>query len=239
MAEPPFEALLEVQSHDVAADQLRYRRESLPERARLRGAERAIAELGSALQGEGVRLADLERAQRRLEDEIDSIEAKAKESEGRLYSGAVQAPRELQALADEVEGLRRRKRHLEDQLLEVMEQAEPVASEIARLGAERSAAEAEAALVREALSSQEGEIDGALATQLEARATVAARVPAELLATYEGLRRRLGGVGVARVDAGRCTGCHLSLPAQELDALRRAAPGEIVRHEECGRILVR
>jgi predicted nucleic acid-binding Zn-ribbon protein len=71
-----------------------------------------------------------------------------------------------------------------------------------------------------------------------ARADVAARVPDALLAHYEKLRRGLDGVGVARVDAGRCAGCHLSLSAVELDSLRRAADGQVVNHEECGRILV-
>lgn len=239
MAEAGLEALLEVQAHDLTADQLRYRRETLAERSQLQAAERSLVELDRALQVAGGRLADLERVQHRLEDEIDAIEAKALDSEGRLYSGTVQAPRELQALAEEVEGLRRRKRRLEDELIDGMEQAEPVSTEISALEEQRSGVESEASRLRAHLAAAEAEIDAALAAETDARDGVAAVVPPELLATYERLRQRLGGVGVARLDAGRCTGCHLSLPAQELDALRRAPPEEIVRHEECGRILVR
>lgn len=239
VAESPIETLLEVQSHDLAVDQLRYRRQSLAERAQLAAVERSLTDLAQQLETSGNRLSDLERVQRRLEDEIDSIEAKAVDSELRLYSGTVQAPRELQALADEVEGLRRRKRHLEDELLDGMEQAEPVAAEVTRLEEERSRLEADASRLRAAIVAQEAEIDAELAAEVEARTGLVAGIPADLLATYEQLRQRLGGIGVARLDAGRCSGCHLSLPAQELDALRRAAPEEIVRHEECGRILAR
>ena len=43
------------------------------------------------------------------------------------------------------------------------------------------------------------------------RDEVAAPVPEELLARYEALRTRLGGVAVARLVGGRCDGCHLAL----------------------------
>jgi predicted nucleic acid-binding Zn-ribbon protein len=39
--------------------------------------------------------------------------------------------------------------------------------------------------------------------------------------------------------AGRCEGCRLELFGSELAAVRSAAPDEVVRCEECGRILIR
>ncbi len=120
-----------------------------------------------------------------------------------------------------------------------MEQAEPVGADIPRLVEERGRVAAEAEQLQQAIVEQEEGIGRGLAEQEATRATAAAGVPGDLLRTYEELRRRLGGVGIARVDADRCTGCHLGLPAVELDAVRRAPEGTIVRHEECGRILVR
>ena len=38
---------------------------------------------------------------------------------------------------------------------------------------------------------------------------------------------------------GSCEGCHVSLSTAELNETRAAAPDEVVRHEECRRILVR
>jgi predicted nucleic acid-binding Zn-ribbon protein len=71
-----------------------------------------------------------------------------------------------------------------------------------------------------------------------ARAAAAADVPDDLLVTYDGLRRHLGGVGAARLVGARCGGCHLTLPATELDQLRHQAPGTLNYCEQCGRILV-
>jgi uncharacterized protein len=38
---------------------------------------------------------------------------------------------------------------------------------------------------------------------------------------------------------GRCEGCHESLSTVERNEIRACAPDEVVRHEECRRILVR
>lgn len=238
MADALLDLLLEVQAADLAADQLRYRRESLPERAAFRERRAALEDLDRQLSVLRGRAGELDRSQRRMEDEISSMEAKAADSERRLYSGAVNAPRELQALSDEVEALRRRQRRLEDDLLDVMEQAEPIGAEIPRLVEERGRVAAEAEQLQQAIVEQEEGIGRELAEQEATRAAAAAGVPTDLLRTYEQLRKRFGGVGIAQVDAGRCTGCHLGLPAVELDAVRRAPEGTIVRHEECGRILV-
>jgi predicted nucleic acid-binding Zn-ribbon protein len=46
-------------------------------------------------------------------------------------------------------------------------------------------------------------------------------------------------VGAARVVGSSCGGCHLTLPATELDRIRRAEPDALVTCDQCGRILVR
>ncbi len=230
---------MEVQARDLAIDQLRHRREALAERQALREAAHEVTAVDRRLVDARARGRDLARRQRRLEDEVDTLVAKRAGTERRLYGGTVQAPRELEALSQEVEALGRRTRGLEDELLELMEAGEPVAAETGVLEARRREVATEADRLAAVVAEREAEIDGLVAVEVAARAEAAALVPPELLATYEQLRRRLDGVAVARLDAGRCSGCHLALPAVELDALRRAPADAVVRHEECGRILVR
>jgi predicted nucleic acid-binding Zn-ribbon protein len=71
------------------------------------------------------------------------------------------------------------------------------------------------------------------------RGAVAADVPPDLLDLYQRLRAQHDGVGAAALRRGRCEGCHLSLNTVELNAIRAAGPDEILRCEECRRILVR
>jgi predicted nucleic acid-binding Zn-ribbon protein len=235
----PLLSLLDVQDRDLAADQLRHRRATLPERAQLAAQETLVTELDAALVAIGARLDEFGRAQRRLEDDVATVEAKRTAENTKLYSGTVTSPRELQAMQEEIGALTRRQRELEDSLIEVMETVEPVATEADGLQVRRQAALDEASRLRAAIAAAEAVVDLELEGVTSARAEVAAGVPGELLAEYEKLRARLGGVAVARLEGTQCNGCHLSLPATELDAVRHAVPGAVVRHEECGRILVR
>ena len=240
MAEPAdLEALLVIQGHDTTIDQLRHRRSTLPERAALVEHEKRSAELAERLNAVVSRREDLSRSQKRLEDEVASIEEKAQETDRRLHSGAVGAPRELQAMQDGIDAMHRRQSALEDEVLEIMELAEPVDEELARLRTEEAELAAEGERLHAALDAAAASIDADLAAEEAARAEAAAGVTADLLATYETSRDRHDGIGVARLDGNRCGGCHLTLPATEVDQLKRQPPGTVLRHDECGRILVR
>jgi predicted nucleic acid-binding Zn-ribbon protein len=82
-------------------------------------------------------------------------------------------------------------------------------------------------------------VEGELASLVDERAAAVSAVPEALVARYEKLRAKLGGVAVARLEHGRCTGCHLQLPATELDRLRHEPPDALAECEQCGRLLVR
>ena len=228
-----------MQEHDTALDRLRHRRVSLLERSELAGLEEELAALERRMAEVGEQRDGVARRQKRLEDELASTEAKIAEIEKRLYSGAITVPRELQAMQAEVESLRRRRSDLEDAVLEVMAEREPVDDEFSRLEAERAEKDAEGGRLRAAIAEAEMAIDAEMALEGEAREAAAAPLPPELSALYEQLRAKLGGVGAARLLNGRCTGCHLTLPATELDRIRKEPPDAVIRCDQCGRLLVR
>jgi len=68
---------------------------------------------------------------------------------------------------------------------------------------------------------------------------VAAGIPADLMALYEKIRARENGIGAAALHQRRCQGCRLELTASDVGRLRDAAPDEVLRCEQCQRILVR
>jgi uncharacterized protein len=233
-----LEDLLVVQEHDSAADRLRHKKETLPEEARLTEVEQALAALDASMADVGGRRDEVARRQQRHEDELSSVEAKIGEVEKRLYSGAVTIPRELQAMEADVASLKRHRSDIEDRVLEAMQEREPLDGELTALEQQRTSLEAEAEQLRQAIATQTKEIDAELDTELAARTAAAASIPADLLSQYERLRAKQGGVGAARLVNGRCSGCHLTLPATELDRLRHEAPDTVVLCDQCGRILV-
>jgi predicted nucleic acid-binding Zn-ribbon protein len=234
-----FDDLLRLQGYDTTADQLRHRREVLPERAALIDLAKASTELEAAAATVQAQRDELARAQRRLEDEVTGIEEKVAHEDRTLYSGSVTSPKELQAIQDEIASLGRRQSALEDQVIELMEQAEPLDGQLVEAEATRGRLEAETAEAVASLAAGEAAIDDELASVAAARAEVAPSIPDDLLAHYETLRTQLGGVAVARLEGDVCGGCRLILPAVELDTIRHQPPDARVHCEECGRLLVR
>jgi len=234
-----WELLLAVQAQDTHADQLRHRAENLPERAEVARNDEALAALDERLAVVDGRRGELSRSQQRLEDEVASLTEKMAQADKRLYSGTVSNPRELQALQDDIASLKRRVGQLEDEELEIMELTEPVEAEHGLLAAQRAAIAAEGEAVRTRMADTDASITAELAEVRAARDEAAAGVPDELWREYDHLRTSRGGVAIARLVGATCQGCHLSLPAAEVDRIRRLPADEPVHCEECGRLLAR
>jgi predicted nucleic acid-binding Zn-ribbon protein len=231
--------LLTLQNHDSAVDRLRHRKVTLPERAEVEARRAAYAEL-EARRAEVTERRDVElREERRLDDEVRSLEAKAKAVDTKMYSGTVSSPKELQAMQADIDQLRRHAGELEDEELEVLVRREVLDGEVAELEAAQAAVVAEMEMLLAAIASQEGEIDAELAVEEEARAALAPGIPEATLRLYEQIRTANRGVGAARLVGMNCQACHLSLPATEVDRIRHLPADTLVRCEHCGAILVR
>jgi predicted nucleic acid-binding Zn-ribbon protein len=120
-----------------------------------------------------------------------------------------------------------------------MEQMEPLERDLARLDGERASIDERAAALRAEIAEQEVAIDAELATVRAERDALAAEVEPDLMATYDDLRPRSGGIAIARLVNGSCGGCHLGLAAVELDRIKRLPAEAVVHCEECGRLLAR
>lgn len=232
-------ALLTLQERDTELDQLRYRRAHLPERAHLDTVLSELAAVGSAGAAVSAQREELGRRQAQLETELAETERRLAVINRQMRSGAITASRDLQAMADQVEGLERRRSNLEDAELEVLEALDPVDAEVGALEGRWVELDGEASRLRGEVAEAEVALDGQVATVAALREQAVALVSAGLLVTYERLRGRLGGVGAAPLVGASCGGCHLTLSASELDRARRLPPDAVVTCDQCGRILVR
>ena len=235
-----LDQLLQVQALDTSADQLRHRRAHLPERTELDAVQSALAALDKKAAEVQAQRDELARNEKRLEDEIALVREKAVQTDKTLYSGTINAPKELTALQEEIDALARRQRQLEDQELELMEQAEPLDSDLATFASQRGVLDEQAAGLLARIAEEEVVIDAELADVLSQRDGAVAGVPSELLDEYQSLRRGLGGIAVARLNGNRCEGCHLTLSAVDVDQIRhgRTEADGVAHCTECNRILV-
>jgi len=181
---------------------------------------------------------ELARDEARLDAEAQSLQDKAVAVEARMYSGEVASPKELQAMQADVEQLRRHQRNVENSELELMEQREPFDAELAELAATEQQVSAGNAELRSALAAAETEIEAELAVERQARSEIASSMDPKLVLAYEQARIHSQGAGAARLVGHTCQGCHLSIPATEVERIKRAPDGSISHCDNCGCILV-
>lgn len=231
--------LLDLQALDSSLDRLAHRRRTLPELEQIGELETRIGELDDKIVLTQTEDSDLGREQAKLETDIEVVRGRMTRDQQRLDAGQVGSPRELENLQSEIESLHRRQTELEDAELELMERREEIGAVIKRLTEQRDEATAglEQALQRRDAAFAEIAAEAEKATG--ERQALAAGLPADLVGLYEKLRASSGGVGAAALARGRCEGCHLQLNTTDLNTIRAAAPDEVLRCEECRRILVR
>jgi hypothetical protein len=197
----------------------------------------ALNDLRADLDKLSTRQTDLSRSQSRLELEVASIEDRRADIDRKLSAGTV--PRELQALMEEGDAFKRRQRALEDELLEIMELAEPVGAQLTALELQQSELLDRRATAKQRLDTAEADVVSELTTAEAQRAKEAAALPDPTIKEYERLRGRLDGVAVSELVGTTCTGCHTTLAAMECERIRREPPDALVHCEPCGRIVVR
>jgi predicted nucleic acid-binding Zn-ribbon protein len=229
--------LLDLQTIDTTLAQLAHRRKTMPEHVEL---DRLAREL-SALEDERVRgqvaVDDLDRDITRMEKDVDQVRVRAARDQARLDVGTGPA-RELEALQHELGTLARRQGELEDAELELMEQREQAQRVLDGIEQRLAAARERRAETERRRDETLSVLDRDEAFRRSGRAPLVADLPPDLVQLYEKIREQTG-VGAALLRGGRCGGCRLELSGSERSHLKTAPPDEVVRCEECRRILVR
>ncbi len=231
--------LLELADLDAELGRLDHRRRNLPEHAEVARLEQRDRELKDEMAALDAREGDLKREQGKADADVEQVRSRIGRDRARLDAGQVSSPRELENLQSEIDSLLRRQSDLEDVELDVMERLEATQARLKEAGSERASLGADLEVVTGRRDAALAEIAGLSAQAADGRAAVAAQEPADLLELYERLRVQHAGVGAAALRRGQCQGCHLTLNTADLNVIRAAAADDVVRCEECRRILVR
>lgn len=142
---------------------------------------------------------------------------------------------EFQAIGHEIERYEKEIVLLEDQELELMDQAD-------KLHVEVVSQEKTAIAARDSVNRQLGDLGEkgkTLQRQLEEltleRENLAGAIDEDVIERYERLFASKGDAAVVAVEHGVCTGCHMKVTTQT--AVRAKSGNELVSCEQCGRIL--
>lgn len=232
-------ALLDLQELDSRADQLRHQRQSLPELKEIATLTAQRTELDNRRRDAQISVDDLTAEQAKVDADVEQVKARRKRDQDRMDQGLITNPKDLERMQGELESLQRRITSLEDDELEVMARLEDAQGDLDALTGQVGELDERLAALTATADERTAELGAELVATETQRVPAAAAIPDDLLALYERLRASKGGVGVGALRARQCGGCRLSLDPSELAAIRAAAPDEVIRHEECQRILVR
>ena len=230
--------LLDVQAHDTRLSQIAHRQRVLPEHAQIAQLEARLAAIEAELVVARTAATDLGRELTKAENDVEQVRQRVIRNQARLDAGQGNA-KDLQGLQHELESLANRQGVLEDVELEIMERQEVAATALTAASAEHDQVHEQLVEAQERRDKQLALLAGEASTEQRARADAAAGVPAALIALYEKIREQSDGVGAARLYQRRCEGCRLSVPPNDLNRFRSAPEDEVIRCEECRRILVR
>lgn len=142
---------------------------------------------------------------------------------------------EFRAMGNEIERYEKEIRQIEDQELELMDQAEKLKVEVA--AEEKKAAGARDSIARQMadLDEKAKTLEGRLNALTAERAELSGKVEEDLLSRFERLFASKGDAAVVALEHEVCTGCHMKVTTQTAHRVKNGK--EIVSCEQCGRIL--
>jgi predicted nucleic acid-binding Zn-ribbon protein len=142
---------------------------------------------------------------------------------------------EFSAIGREIERYQKEINGLEDQELELMEQADVLKAQIATEEKQTAATKDSIAKQIANLETKQATLTGRLEELKREREEFAARVDEDLLDRFNRLFASKGDAAIVGLEHDVCTGCHMKITTQT--AVRVKGGKEIVTCEQCGRIL--
>jgi predicted nucleic acid-binding Zn-ribbon protein len=200
---------------------------------------RRRAESAAALEAEKTRLTAAREAvdngqknRRRLEGELQDLEAKRSKYKGQLMD--VKTNKEYTAMLHEIEGVEREIRAREDLILAEMESAETLTAEVKREEQAFKLADEAAKTRGREMDEEEKKVQAETARLMAERDEIAKVIPQHLLDLFNRVAR-VRGIAVSEAKDGKCSQCHLTLRPQTYLDLKRG--DELFQCVQCNRIL--
>ncbi|MFO8081475.1 MAG: hypothetical protein R6V07_14395 [Armatimonadota bacterium] len=233
MTPEDFQRLYELQMVDRSIENRRRMIEEVDDgsaaAAALASDEEKLEELEEELRQKESRL-------RKLELDLEGVEAEKQEKSDRAYGGTVSDPKELTALEKKIQELERNIHRHEDMMLELLTETDALEEQVEALRAkvERERAEHEKIVANYEKTTAQAREE--IEELTEKREELVAELPPQLLRPYETLREREEGVAVSVLRNGTCGECNVAVPRSRWPMVERGT--SIVKCENCRRILV-
>lgn len=201
----------------------------LGESPELRAAREQVTQTETELQEWHAKAKDAE-----LEDK--SLAERIQATEERLMSGTVRNPKELDALQQSLDALRRQRETVAEQGVTAIAKSEELTTKLAAEQETLTTIESGWSGDQTELREEELKLKQNGVLLKRKREKLVADMNDSLHDRYEKMRKRKAGIAIAPVNNGTCSACHVALPTGVVHNLRGAT--SLVLCPSCGRYLV-
>jgi predicted nucleic acid-binding Zn-ribbon protein len=230
--------ILQLQIIDSEIMQANTKLKSLPEVEQLLHIDKRILTATEELATVKAEADQISLELRRGEADVETVTDRIKKDEARLSAGTA-SPKELEQTQHEIETLKKRQLALEEIELEIMVRSEAVNERLQLLTTDLASLETLKSEINQRLTSATTEINLVILAKQKTRSDLTPNIEKALLDLYEKIRGANSGVGAATLVGSKCNGCNLAINAVEMERIKNLAADELLRCEECRRILVR
>jgi predicted nucleic acid-binding Zn-ribbon protein len=217
---------------------LRHQLDSLPEVVEIAGLTSNRTELDNQARDAQILVDDLTAEQNKADADVEQVKTRRERDRSRIDAGSITNPKDLERMQHELVSLERRITSLEDTELEVMERLEEAQNTLDTVSALLATTDERLTALAKIRDEKAADLEVSLSALVGERSQAVAGMPEDLMKLYEHLRVQRG-VGAAPLQARQCGGCQLTLNSMDLAAIAKAPSDEVLRCEECSRILVR
>ena len=173
-------------------------------------------------------LTDLELKQKSIDDKIKKFEKE-------LYGGKVVNPREVEAINKEIAMLKKQRGDVDVRILELWELVPPAKALADEAQKKIDDLKGQLKVFQKDVLEKKTKLELEFKEASQKRGPAAAEVAPSLLAKYDSIRNRHGGIGVARIQPnGTCGSCGTKLPTKVIEDVKG---DRTVTCESCHRIL--
>ncbi len=226
-----IEHLLTLQDKDQRLRSFRHELAAVP--VEIAAKQRLIAEAAARLEAARTRAKEIEVQKKTMEVEV----ASKREQVNRYKTQQMQTRKneEFSALAHEIETVEKAISGIEDQELELMEEAETLKPAIAAAEQTHEADKSKYDAQIAGLVEKEANLNSRITDLEQTRQAASAAIDEDLLERYQRLFHTKNSAAVVALEHDVCTGCHMKVTTQTSVELR--AEKSIVSCPQCGRIL--
>lgn len=223
--------LIRLQSIDISIQELRTRIDKFP------GISKALDEKLKAaqtnLEATKDRVKNNQGTRKKLETEIGTIEGKISKYRDQMI--AVKTNEEYRALQHEIEHAQTGIRKIEDEILNLMIEAETNQTDVKNAEVRLKEDQGRVNEERKALGEENKRDLSALEGYLKERKEIQAAVSSDLISRYDRVRKHRGGIGVAPARNEVCEICQVRIRPQVFQEIRKN--DQIIACDACQRIL--